>query len=87
MFSYELTRRRFGNCHVQRERAGRVKGALAAKRTLESPGALPQNQMPERRTREEILPDFPDFEPDDISAVLACAARETDHRDGHHGVS
>lgn len=49
MFSYELTRRRFGNCHVQRERAGRVKGALAAKRTLESPGAIPQNQRPERR--------------------------------------
>jgi hypothetical protein len=33
------------------ERAGRVKGALAAKRTLDAPQALPENESPERPLR------------------------------------
>ena len=30
-------------------------------------------------TRDEILGDYPYLEPDDITAVLECAARQNDH--------
>lgn len=36
--------------------------------------------LAEGATREEILADYPYLEDEDISAVLAYAARQTDHR-------